>query len=282
MDCCCDMLKESRFIWLQRFARLVTRVEGHSRMLLFLSNLLLLAGLYLLAYVGGLYSQAQYYREAARGDSDLPAPAIVARVAGELDIRAPIPAFSAPDLSSGLAPYGAADTPNVTSTTQISRIVIASIGVDAKVIDVGWHVEAQDGVQVAVWEVAEYAVGHHRDSANPGQGSNIVLAGHVGGFGKIFKDLFYTRVGDQVILYSNDRQYLYTIHARLIINDEDALPFEQRIANAHFLEPTPSETVTLITCWPPEGPDRYKQRIILRAVPYELPSRNQSVAWTIR
>lgn len=282
MDCCCDMLKESRFIWLQRFARLVTRVEGHSRMLLLLSNLLLLAGLYLLAYVGGLYSQAQYYREAARGDSDLPVPAIVARVSGELDIRAPIPDFSAPDLSSGLAPYSAVGTTTVPATTQISRIVIASIGVDAKVIDVGWHVEAQDGVQVAVWEVAEYAVGHHRDSANPGQGSNIVLAGHVGGFGKIFKDLFYTRVGDQVILYSNDRQYLYTIHERLIINDEDALPFEQRIANAHFLEPTPSETVTLITCWPPEGPDRYKQRIILRAVPYELPNRNQSVAWTIR
>jgi hypothetical protein len=37
---------------------------------------------------------------------------------------------------------------------------------------------------MAIWQVAEYAVGQHRGSANPGEGDNIVLAGHVGGFGQ--------------------------------------------------------------------------------------------------
>ena len=43
-----------------------------------LGNLLMLIGAILLAYVGGIYAQADYNRYAARGDTDAPPPAPVA------------------------------------------------------------------------------------------------------------------------------------------------------------------------------------------------------------
>src|SRR4029453_10716844 len=130
--------------------------------------------------------------------------------------------FTAPVLNAGAPADGQIvnEVPNSGPAPQsatVTRVAIPSIGVDSKVVEVGWDVEQQDDQQVAVWQVAKYAVGQHRGSANPGQGGNVVLAGHVGGYGKVFKDLFYVKPGDQITLYSQGQQYLYTVRDRLLV-----------------------------------------------------------------
>jgi sortase A len=95
---------------------------------------------------------------------------------------------------------------------------------------------------------------------------NIVLADHVGGYGKVFKDLFYVKPGDPIILYSAGRQYRYTVQERLVL-PEDGVSAQQQAANERYIESTPYELVTLVTCWPANGPTRFTQRVVVHAVP---------------
>lgn len=243
---------------------------------------MLIGGLYLLLYVGGLYATAEYHRMAARGDSDIDAPRVLmgdsapsadlsvpaGQVAAPVAAPAAMPAFEAPVLNGGQIASAAPDAAAAVRPALVERVVLPSIKVDAKVIEVGWELVEQGGQQVAVWQVAEYAVGQHRGSANPGEGGNVVLAGHVGGFGQVFRDLYYVRPGEPVILYSDGRQFLYTVKERLVVTEEGAPP-EQRAENAKLIAPTDSEVVTMITCWPATGRDKFTQRVIIRAVPFE-------------
>lgn len=252
-----------------------------------MGNLLLIAGAYLLLFAGGLQVQMDYQRLAARGDNDLPAPRAISGVpqTGSQSPTTPA-AFTLPVLSATSQQPKQSAAPLAAPASTISRVVIPSIDVDAKVIEVGWeHQPQDDGTAVLVWQVAEYAVGHHTGTANPGAGSNIVLAGHVGGYGKVFRDLFYVQPGEQVILYSNGAQYLYLVQDRLVVTEE-GVPFEQRVANAQFMQPTAEEVATLITCWPPTGPDKFTQRVIIRAIPYGATQANTprpaAHDWTIR
>lgn len=240
-----------------------------------LSNLLMFGGLYLLLYVGGLFAQIEYQRLAARGDNALQAPRVILGGADHPRVTGPVPAadslstFRVPVLNA-VEPGSIAEPPPLAlgpHTSTVERLVIPSVAIDSKVIEVGWVTERVSGADVAVWEVAEYAVGQHRGSANPGEGGNVVLAGHVGGYGKVFADLFYVKPGDQVLVYSAGRQFLYVVSARIIV-DEEGVPPEQQARNAQLIAPADQEVVTLVTCWPPKGPDRYKQRVIVRAVPY--------------
>jgi sortase A len=262
-------------------------LSGRARLLWTLGNFCMLVGVVLLLYVGGVYTQAEFDRYAARGDSDLPAP--VAAAPPIEDEPAP---FIAPVLSA-VSPRSTSEgqvigaIPNVAPEhkSEISRVVIPSINVDSKVVEVGWEVKQQNGQEVALWQVAEYAVGQHRGSANPGEGNNVVLAGHVGGYGKVFKDLFYVKPGDQITLYSAGQQYLYTVQERLLVTEE-GVSAEQRAANAQLIAPTDHEVVTLVTCWPMKGKDKFTQRIVVRAVPFGAsstvaPASGQS-GWTLR
>jgi sortase A len=134
-----------------------------------------------------------------------------------------------------------------------------------------------------VWQVAEYAVGQHRGSANPGDGENIVLAGHVGGYGKVFKDLIAVKPGDPITLYSQGQQYLYTVTEQVVVKEE-GVSAAQQAANALYIGPAHREVVTLITCWPPRGPEKYQYRVIVRAVPFggELGPQPALSNWSIR
>ena len=256
-------------------------------MLWTLGNLFMLIGIVLLLYVGGVYSQAEYDRYAARGDTDLPAPVDVAPPVAQDQEPPPFiaPVINAAQLGGSDEGQVAGAIPNVQPEhkSTVTRVVVPSIGVDSKVIEVGWQVQEQNGQQVAVWDVAKYAVGQNRGSANPGEGSNIVLAGHVGGYGKVFKDLYYVKPGDQITLYSNGQQYLYTVQERFLVTEEGVSP-EQHVANAQLIAPTDREVVTMVTCWPPTGKDKFTQRVIVRAVPFgsTAPQAAEQSSWTIR
>jgi sortase A len=245
-------------------------------------NSLMLIGIILLLYVGGVYAQADYDRYAARGDTAVPAPRPIAPAAPD----EPAP-FTAPILEAasndGRVVGAVPNSSQVDHPTTITRVSLPSIGVDSKVVEVGWEVQEQGGQQVAIWQVAEYAVGQHRGSSNPGEGGNIVLAGHVGGYGKVFKDLFYVKPGDQITLYSGGQQYLYVVQERLLLTEE-GVSQEQHAANAQYIAPTDHEVVTLVTCWPPKGADKFTQRVVVRAVPFaaNVAAGEQQSSWTAR
>jgi LPXTG-site transpeptidase (sortase) family protein len=254
-------------------------------------TLFMMIGLYLLLYVGGIYLQIEYYREAARGDSTTPAPQIVTQAVTvtspdlEGGSQQAVPAFTAPVLEGGTAGQIVSAAPDEATggPSTVTRIEIPSIDVDAKTIEVGWDIVQEDGREVAVWQVAEYAVGHHRGSANPGEGGNVVLAGHVGGYGKVFRDLYYVQPGDRVVLHSEGQQYLYVVQEHLVLQ-EVGVPLEQRAENARYIQATDHEVVTLVTCWPDHGPERFHYRVIVRAVPYGSTTSDgpQGETWTIR
>jgi sortase (surface protein transpeptidase) len=271
----------------KRSATRLATVEPSARVrvLWTLGNLFMLIGVVLLAYVGGVYVQADYDRYAARGDTDLPAPVAVSAPAEDepAPFTAPVLSAITGNTSEGQVVSVVPDSAQAAKSPTVTRVAIPSIGVDSKVVEVGWDVEQQGDQQIAVWQVAKYAVGQHRGSANPGEGGNVVLAGHVGGYGKVFKDLFYVKPGDQITLYSNGQQYLYTVQKRLLVNEE-GVSAEQRAANAQLIAPADREVVTMVSCWPPKGADKFKQRVVIQAVPFATdaaPASGQS-RWTIR
>lgn len=246
-----------------------------------LGNLLMLAGAVVLLYVGGVYANAEYGRYAARGDTEAPAPVAVDIPSATGDAE-PAP-FIAPLLNT--SPAGDANrefsaVPESWSA-EVTRVVIPSIDVDSKVVEVGWEIEAVNGQETPVWVVAKYAVGQHRGSANPGEGGNIVLAGHVGGYGKVFKDLYYVEPGDSITLYSQGQQYLYTVEERLLVTEE-GVSLEQQAKNAELIAPSSNEQVTLVTCWPPSGPKKFSQRVVVRAIPFAPAGEPSLSSWSIR
>jgi LPXTG-site transpeptidase (sortase) family protein len=170
-----------------------------------------------------------------------------------------------------------ASIPEITATIQsqaITHIVIPAIALDSAVVEVGWDtISDSNGQSNLVWQVAQYAVGHHFTSANPGQPNNIVLSGHVGGYGKVFRNLNQLRPNDQIMLMSGARVFTYVVQRQILVDEQYASPSEQ-IANLSYIENTPSEILTLITCWPPTGADRFSQRLIIRAVPLTQPIKN--------
>jgi LPXTG-site transpeptidase (sortase) family protein len=274
------------------------RLSRRARILWTLGNFLLLAGAILLLYVGGLYSSAEYGRFAARGDNDEPAPAAVAAIspapqapnseqpAAQAEPAPFVPAIlnTASLADDGRVTGAIPDAASATHESTVSRISIPAIEIDSKVVPVGWDVVKQKGGDVAVWQVAEYAVGHHKGSANPGEHGNIVLAGHVGGYGKIFKDLIKLQPGDQITLYSNGQQYLYVVREQVVVTEEGVSP-EVQLQNAQYIAPTDSEMITMVTCWPPTGKNRFTQRVIVRATPYSSQTDtapNSMSNWSLR
>jgi sortase (surface protein transpeptidase) len=159
--------------------------------------------------------------------------------------------------------------PTVAQSGRISAIRVPAIGVDSTVVEVGWErVISTTGESELVWQVAKYAVGHHFTSAAPGDMDNIVLSAHVGGYGRVFYRLNELRPNDEIELIRDGRIYRYRVGDSIYLNEANTTESEQ-IANVSYINPTGSEMVTLVTCWPPSGPDRFSQRLIVRAWPVE-------------
>lgn len=152
-------------------------------------------------------------------------------------------------------------TTMLTPSGAISRIIIPAIEVDSKVIEVS-RVELGGKLQ---WQVADYAVGHHSDSGLPGGGTNIVMSGHNNINGEVFRRLDDLRLGDKIRLEGSDgKQHVYEVTQRKLVL-QDGAPRSQRKRNARFMDPTATERLTLISCWPYKPWPPY--RIIVIAEP---------------
>lgn len=95
-------------------------------------------------------------------------------------------------------------------------------------------------VQGDGWEQLRRGVGQHIGSANPGQNGNVVLSAHNDIFGELFRELDKLRPGDEIILATATRQYVYRVTGYRIVE-----PTEVEV-----MLPTSRPTVTLISCYP--------------------------------
>lgn len=165
-----------------------------------------------------------------------------------------------PSTHTAPAANGADAVPNAPP----QRLQIPTIALDAPIIPVGWYLNPT--TNETEWEVARYAVGHHQDSGIPGGGTNIVLSSHVAGYGRLFAQLDQLHLGDHITLTSDTGTYTYAV-ANITYVASESTNAAEHIANMALLDPTTTEQVTLITCWPAIGADRFTQRLIVVATP---------------
>ena len=97
------------------------------------------------------------------------------------------------------------------------------------------------------------AVGHIEDTALPGADGNTGLAGHRDGFFRGLKDIV---PGDGMVLETLQGTEAYVVERTWIVNPEDV----------SVLDPTPTQSLTLVTCYPFYFVGSAPQRFIVRAV----------------
>jgi LPXTG-site transpeptidase (sortase) family protein len=141
--------------------------------------------------------------------------------------------------------------PPIAAALPARRIIIPTLGLDSKVIQLGTKLDRRG--QVA-WETAPFAVGQHRGLAGPGQNGNMVLSGHISSpsEGAVFHGLPEVQVGQGVIVATDERQYLYRVTDVKTVTPEEVSVLDQ----------TPTPTATLITCVP-DGV--YSHRLVVTA-----------------
>jgi sortase A len=123
---------------------------------------------------------------------------------------------------------------------QAVRIQVPALGLDAPVVQ-------GDG-----WEQLKKGVAQHLGTANPGEDGNVVLSAHNDIFGELFRYLDKLKAGDEVIIHTNQRQYVYEVTDTRIVEP----------TAVEVMAPTTRPVVTLISCYP------YlidNQRIVVRA-----------------
>jgi sortase A len=111
---------------------------------------------------------------------------------------------------------------------QAIRIQVPAINIDAPVVQ-------GDG-----WEQLKKGVGTSLSSVNPGQSGNIIMSAHNDVYGEIFRYLDKLAPGDQVILYTQQRQYVYVVDRTAIVEP----------TAVEVMASTGNPTVTLISCYP--------------------------------
>lgn len=176
---------------------------------------------------------------------------VFAHAAGTPTAAPSTPAAEAAPTPPALAEYALlANSPAIPKPGLPNRIVIPSIALDAKVVDVG--IVLENGKPV--WDTAAFAVGYHQGTGLPGQRGNAVLSGHISSpvsrKGDVFRRLPETRIGDRVDVYVDDRRYTYEITALKVVAP----------TAIEVMEPTADAVLTLITCYPDA---QYTQRLVV-------------------
>lgn len=93
-------------------------------------------------------------------------------------------------------------------------------------------------VREGVWQVADYAVGYHHGSALPGEAGNVVMSGHAGLRGAVFRNLDTLQQGDDIFVDAGEWRYHYTV-------DQTRRVWPNQV---EVMAPTRTATLTLITC----------------------------------
>lgn len=95
-------------------------------------------------------------------------------------------------------------------------------------------------VQGDGWEQLKKGVAQSIGSVNPGQNGNVILSAHNDVYGELFRYLDKLVPGDQVVLYTQQRQYVYVVDRTAIVEP----------TAVEVMASTGSPTATLISCYP--------------------------------
>lgn len=107
-------------------------------------------------------------------------------------------------------------------------VVVHTLNVDAPIVQ-------GDG-----WEQLKKGVGQYIGSSAPGRDGNLVLSAHNDVYGELFRYLDRLVPGDQVIVYTQQRQFTYIVDRTVLVEP----------TAVEVMSPTASPTVTLISCYP--------------------------------
>ena len=147
----------------------------------------------------------------------------------------PLP-FTTPDMQQPLpaegflAPRSPVEAVEEQGAPQPRRLVIPALGLDTPIVEVF----IVDGA----WQVADYAAGYLHGTGLPGDPGNMALAGHAGLRGAVFRDLGRLNPGSDIFIDAGPWRYHYRVR-----ETRNVWPTEVGV-----LDPTPTPTITLITC----------------------------------
>ncbi|MCW1970746.1 MAG: sortase [Anaerolineae bacterium] len=128
-----------------------------------------------------------------------------------------------------------------------THIVIPAIKVDAPIAESSLIINKQGQPE---WDLPKGRVAAwHNNSSLLGQPGNLVLNGHNNIEGSIFAGLYDLKPGDKVILRNKNREITYELSYYKLLKEKDQ-PISALIENAKYIEPTPDDRITLVTCWP--------------------------------
>jgi sortase A len=185
---------------------------------------------------GVLRQLNQAVAEALSGPTPSPTPLITAVV---------LPSGHTPPTSPGGAQPNEAEIPeNLRPLVQsLPSVAIPTPGPEQArsifVPGLEWN-SAAPVVQGDGWEQLRRGVGQHVGTANPGENGNVVLSAHNDIFGELFRNLDRLEPGDEIILTTATREYVYRVTGFRIVE-----PTEVQV-----MLPTARPTVTLISCYP--------------------------------
>ncbi len=111
---------------------------------------------------------------------------------------------------------------------QAQRIQIPDIDLDAPVVQGDGDEQLKKGVGQNVYGV------------NPGENGNLILSAHNDVYGEIFRHLDKLEPGDQIIVYTSLRAYVYVVEQTQIVEP----------SRVDVMAQTREPIVTLISCYP--------------------------------
>ncbi len=171
--------------------------------------------------------------------------------------------FGADLASAALTTAGAPVAIPVSGGSPPVQIDVDSVGIHQRIVEVTSHVRSVSGQAVREWDVADYAVGHHDTSADPGEGGNVVLAGHDDWHGEVFRDLHNVKNGDEIVVTTADGVAHRYVVSDIQVPQIAGLSINEQIEIGKLIEPTQDKRLTLVTCWP-YGVDDHRLIVIAR------------------
>ena len=136
----------------------------------------------------------------------------------------------------------------------VVRLKIPRLSVERAVVEIGTHPEkGWDTDSLFATKNRPDLIGHLQGSALPGEGSNIVLAGHNYDWGifqwnGVFYNIKQLRAGDEILAFTQGGE-----RRVYIVEKVKEIPFsggndDELFKHAKHLGPTETERLTLITC----------------------------------
>jgi LPXTG-site transpeptidase (sortase) family protein len=163
----------------------------------------------------------------------------------------PAAAAATPGTGRGAAATALASAPPADLRRRPLWITIPRIGVDTSITEV----IVEDGA----YQVPAFDVGHHADSANPGEVGNSVFNGHLTTLdaGQVFKELHRLAAGDTLQV----RTPIY--RTEWVVEDVRVVP----ATDSSYIQPGADRRITLYTCtgtYDPRTRD-YSHRLVVVA-----------------